>query len=88
MIYYRVCIWFTIIVFIVNIFIAFVSISNCIEYKKIVNDNGNESISSNRANFLFILNIIVSVFSIIIFFWIIYIWIYTQKKRDEKSRKN
>jgi uncharacterized BrkB/YihY/UPF0761 family membrane protein len=88
MIYYSVCIWFTVIVFIVNIFIAFVSISNCIEYKNIINSGGNDNISKEKANYLYIINIIASIASIVIFFWIIYIWIYTQKKRNEKLGKN
>ena len=87
MIYYSVCIWFTVIVFIVNIFIAFVSISNCIEYKNIINAGGNDNTSSEKANYLYIINIIASIASIVIFFWIIYIWIYTQKKRNEKLGK-
>ena len=87
MIYYSVCIWFTVIVFIVNIFIAFVSISNCIEYKNIINSGGNDNTSSEKANYLYIINIIASIASIIIFCWIIYIWIYTQKKRNEKLGK-
>ena len=84
MIYYSVCIWFIIVIFIITIFITFVSISNCIEYKKVINSNGNEDISSERANFLFIVNIIESIISIILFFWRVYIWIYSRKKKIEK----
>ena len=86
MIYYSVCIWFIIVIFIITVFITFVSISNCIEYKKIVNANGNEDISSGRANFLFIVNLIESIISIILFFWIVYIWIYSRKKRIENKK--
>ncbi len=88
MLYYRVCMWFLLIVFILIIFIGYVSISNCIEYKKIMKEDGTDITSSSKARFLFIVNIIASIFSCIIFCWIIFICIYSRYKRLEKNTKN
>jgi hypothetical protein len=80
--------WFLLIVFILIIFIGYVSISNCIEYKKIMKEDGTDITSSSKARFLFIVNIIASIFSCIIFCWIIFICIYSRYKRLEKNTKN
>ncbi len=88
MIYYRVCIWFLVIILFFSIFFIYIGISNCIEYKKIINKGGTDDISSDRANFLYVSNIILSGISCFIILWIIYIWIYTEKKRNEKLKNS
>ena len=77
---YRLGLWFTIVIFIIDIFTIMASISNCIVYAKIVSGDTNSDISIGWGRFMLGVNIFIALVSFVVFFWIIYIWAVGKEK--------
>ena len=77
---YRLGLWFTIVIFIIDIFTIIASISNCIVYAKIVSGDANSDISLGWGRFMLGVNVFLAIVSLVVFFWIIYIWVAGKEK--------
>lgn len=77
---YRLGLWFTIVIFIIDIFTIIASISNCIVYAKIVSGEPNNDISLGWGRFMLGVNVLIAIVSFVVFFWIIYIWVAGKEK--------
>jgi hypothetical protein len=72
---YQLGIAFTVVVFIISIFLILMNVSNCITYAYIRNHPDTVDFSQGWANFLFAMSIFGAILGFILFFWIIYIWV-------------
>jgi hypothetical protein len=77
---YRLGLWFTIVIFVIDIFTIIASISNCIVYAKIVSGEPNNDISLGWGRFMLGVNVLIAIVSFVVFFWIIYIWVAGKEK--------
>ncbi len=77
---YRLGLWFTIVIFIIDIFTIIASVSNCIVYAKIVSGDANSDISLGWGRFMLGVNVVLALISFVVFFWIIYIWVAGKEK--------